>query len=231
MSAQVPQGAQEYLECIFEMEEEGATILQARLSERLGVTPATVSQAVRKLLNEGLIEIDGRKIHLTQTGIDVATPLVRRHRLAERLLTDILGIPWYRAHEEAHDWEHVISEEVEERILEKTGATTCPHGNPIPGRTPPYERSMLIPLTEMRPNEEGVLSLLNEDVELVTDILKYFQDQGLMPGATVKVTSIGPDGTMTLSVNGKSASLGPRLADNLWMLPVNPAGAGEEKAS
>lgn len=231
MSAQVPQGAQEYLECIFEMEEEGAIILQARLSERLGVTPATVSQAVRKLLNEGLIEMDGRKIHLTQTGIDVATPLVRRHRLAERLLTDILGVPWYRAHEEAHDWEHVISTEVEQKILEKTGATTCPHGNPIPGQNPPYERSKLIPLTEMRPNDEGILSLLNEDVELVTDILKYFEDQGLMPGATVKVSSVGPDGTMTLSINGRSASLGPSLADNLWMLPATSAGAGEEKAS
>lgn len=228
---QVPQGAQEYLECIFEMEEEGATILQARLSERLGVTPATVSQGVRKLLNEGLIEIEGRKIRLTPTGVQVATPLVRRHRLAERLLTDILGIPWYRAHEEAHDWEHVISQEVEQRILEKTGATTCPHGNPIPGLKPPYERSKLVPLTDLGPGDEGRLSLLNEDVELVTDILKYFEDHGLMPGATIKVDSVGPDGTMTLFVNGKSASLGPSLADNLWMLPLATAGAGEEKAS
>lgn len=219
MSAQVPQGAQEYLECIFEMEEEGATILQARLSERLGVTPATVSQAVKRLAAEGLIEIEDRKIHLTQTGIEVATPLVRRHRLAERLLTDILGIPWYRAHEEAHDWEHVISPEVEQRILEKTGATTCPHGNPIPGMTPPYERSKLIPLTELEVGEWGTLSLLTEDVELVTGILQYFQEHNLMPGATVKVAAVSPDGTLTLSVDGKSASLGPSLADNLWITP------------
>jgi DtxR family Mn-dependent transcriptional regulator len=219
MVAQVPQGAQEYLECIFEMEEEGATILQARLSERLGVTPATVSQAVKRLVAEGLIEIKDRKIHLTPMGIDVATPLVRRHRLAERLLTDILGIPWYRAHEEAHDWEHVISPEVEQRILEKTGATTCPHGNPIPGMTPPYERSKLIPLTELEVGEWGTLSLLTEDVELVTGILQYFQEHNLMPGATVKVAAVSPDGTLTLSVDGKSASLGPSLADNLWITP------------
>jgi DtxR family Mn-dependent transcriptional regulator len=219
MSAQVPQGAQEYLECIFEMEEEGATILQARLSERLGVTPATVSQAVKRLTSEGLIEIQDRKIRLTPLGIEVATPLVRRHRLAERLLTDILGIPWYRAHEEAHDWEHVISPEVEQRILEKTGATTCPHGNPIPGMTPPYERSKLIPLTELEVGEWGTLSLLTEDVELVTGILQYFQEHNLMPGATVKVAAVSPDGTLTLSVDGKSASLGPSLADNLWITP------------
>ncbi|HEX2178128.1 MAG TPA: metal-dependent transcriptional regulator [Actinomycetota bacterium] len=219
MAAQVPQGAQEYLECIFEMEEEGATILQARLSERLGVTPATVSQAVKRLTAEGLIEIQDRKIRLTPLGIEVATPLVRRHRLAERLLTDILGIPWYRAHEEAHDWEHVISPEVEQRILEKTGATTCPHGNPIPGMTPPYERSKLIPLTELEVGEWGTLSLLTEDVELVTGILQYFQEHNLMPGATVKVAAVSPDGTLTLSVDGKSASLGPSLADNLWITP------------
>jgi DtxR family transcriptional regulator, Mn-dependent transcriptional regulator len=219
MAAQVPQGAQEYLECIFEMEEEGATILQARLSERLGVTPATVSQAVKRLTSEGLIEIQDRRIRLTPLGIEVATPLVRRHRLAERLLTDILGIPWYRAHEEAHDWEHVISPEVEQRILEKTGATTCPHGNPIPGMTPPYERSKLIPLTELEVGEWGTLSLLTEDVELVTGILQYFQEHNLMPGATVKVAAVSPDGTLTLSVDGKSASLGPSLADNLWITP------------
>lgn len=219
MSAQVPQGAQEYLECIFEMEEEGAVILQARLSERLGVTPATVSQAVKRLLAEGLILIQHRKISLTPTGIEVATPLVRRHRLAERLLTDILEIPWYRAHEEAHDWEHVISPEVEQRILDKTGATTCPHGNPIPGMQPPYVRSELVPLTELKEGQQGTLSLLTEDVELVTGILQYFQEHDLMPGATVKVETVGPDGTLTISVGDKSASLGPSLADNLWMSP------------
>lgn len=219
MTAQVPQGAQEYLECIFEMEEEGAVILQARLSERLGVTPATVSQAVRKLATDGLIDMDGRKISLSPMGLEVATPLVRRHRLAERLLTDILEIPWFRAHEEAHDWEHVISPEVEQKILAKTGATTCPHGNPIPGVEQPYQRSQLVPLTDLNTGDSGVLSLLTEDVELVTDILKYFQDQGLMPGATVEVTAVGPDGTRTLSVDGKVSSLGPSLADNLWILP------------
>lgn len=219
MYATVPQGAQEYLECIFEMQEEGATILQARLSERMGVTPATVSQAVRRLLSEELIEMQGRKINLTKRGMEVATPLVRRHRLAERLLTDILEIPWYRAHEEAHAWEHVMSPEVEQKILEKTGATTCPHGNPIPGMAPPYVRSDLVPLTELAEGQQGILSLLTEDVELVTDILRYFQDQGLMPGATVQVATIAPDGTRTLSVDGKRASLGPTLADNLWMSP------------
>jgi DtxR family transcriptional regulator, Mn-dependent transcriptional regulator len=220
MAGQVPQGAQEYLEAIFEMEEEGATILQARLCERLGVTAPTVSQAVGRLVKEGLIRMDGRKISLSIRGKEVATPLVRRHRLAERLLTDILGIPWYRAHEEAHDWEHVISPEVEQRILEKTGATTCPHGNPIPGFDPPYERSKLVPLTDLAAGEQGTLCLLNEDVELATGVLKYFQDHGLMPGATIEVSVVGPDGTRILEVGRHSASLGATLADNLWVSPL-----------
>jgi DtxR family Mn-dependent transcriptional regulator len=160
-----------------------------------------------------------RDISLSAEGREVATPLVRRHRLAERLLVDILEIPWHRAHEEAHSWEHVISPEVEERILSKTGATTCPHGNPIPGLQPPYDRTKLVTLAQLKVGERGRLSLLTEDVELVTDVLAYFEEKKLMPGATVEVTGIGPDGTLTLNVDGTSASLGSNLADNLWILP------------
>lgn len=220
MAAPIPQGGQEYLEAVYEMEEEGAQIVQARIAERLGVKPATVSEQVRRLAAEELIEIDGRIISLTSSGKEVAGPLVRRHRLAERLLTDILDIPWYRAHAEAHAWEHVISPEVEERILEKTGARTCPHGNPIPGLDPPYDRAELVPLTQIPEGSSGVLCLLTEDVELDTDVLKYFEEHGLMPDARIEVSTVGPDGTLTLKVGGRPASLGANLADNLWMQAV-----------
>lgn len=219
MQAKVPQGAQEYLEAIFEMEEEGGGIQQARIARRMGVSRATVSEQIRRLEKEGLIAIDARELSLTAGGREVATPLVRRHRLAERLLTDILEIPWHRAHEEAHHWEHVISPEVEERILSKTGATTCPHGNPIPGYDPPYDRKRLVPLTELEPQQSGILSLLTEDVELETEVLKYFEDHKLMPGANIEVSSVGPDGTLTLDVEGTRSSLGSNLADNVWVLP------------
>lgn len=201
------------------MTEEGATIQQARIAERLGVKPASVSEQIHKLEKAGLISIEGRVISLTPEGDEVATPLVRRHRLAERLLTDILEIPWYRAHEEAHAWEHVISPEVEERILTKTGATTCPHGNPIPGYDPPYDRSSLTTLADVEEGGRGTLSLLTEDIELDTEVLKYFQDHGLMPGADVKVSSVGPDGTRTLEVDGESVALSAKFADNIWIAP------------
>jgi DtxR family Mn-dependent transcriptional regulator len=220
MSTELPQGAQEYLEAIYEMEEEGARIQQARIAKRMGVSPAAVSEQVRRLEKEGLITINGREIRLSDEGRETATPLVRRHRLAERLLTDILEIPWHRAHEEAHKWEHVMSPEVEERILAKTGATTCPHGNPIPGCEPPWERGELVTLAELGEGQQGVLRLLTEDVELVTGVLAYFEEHRLMPGATVQVRSVSPDGTLTLEVDGMFASLGPHLADNLWVTPV-----------
>jgi DtxR family Mn-dependent transcriptional regulator len=216
---QVPQGAQEYLEAIYEMEEEGGRILQARIAKRIGVSASAVSEQVRRLVGAGLVSVEDRTIALTGQGRDVATPLVRRHRLAERLLVDILDIPWHRAHEEAHAWEHVISPEVEERILAKTGATTCPHGNPIPGLSPPYDRTLLVTLSELAIGGRGRLSLLTEDVELDTDVLRYFEEKNLMPGATIEVAAIGPDGTLTLQVDGTSASLGSNLADNLWVLP------------
>lgn len=219
MNAQVPQAAQEYLEAIFEMEEEGAKIQQARIARRLGVSAATASEHVRRLEREGLVEVKGRDIRLSPRGVEIATTLVRRHRLAERLLTDMLEIPWHRAHEEAHLWEHVMSPEVEQKILSKTGATTCPHGNPIPGVEPPYDRSKLVSLTELKESEAGVLCLLTEDVELDTSVLKYFEDHKLMPGARITVNSVGPDGTLMLDVDGSSASLGSHLADNLWVDP------------
>ena len=217
---QVPQGAQDYLEAIYEMEEEGGRIAQARIAKRMGVSAAAVSEQVRRLVKAGLVSVAERAVGLTSLGTDVATPLVRRHRLAERLLTDILEIPWHRAHEEAHAWEHVISPEVEERILSKTGATTCPHGNPIPGLEPPYDRALLVALSDLPVGGTGRLCLLTEDVELVTDVLRYFETKRLMPGASVSVVGVGPDGTLTLEVDGAGASLGSSLADNLWVLPA-----------
>jgi DtxR family Mn-dependent transcriptional regulator len=217
--ASVPQGAQDYLETIYEMEEEGGRIAQSRIAKRMGVSAPAVSEQVRRLARAGLVSVESREIVLTDHGREVAMPLVRRHRLAERLLVDILEIPWHRAHEEAHAWEHVISPEVEERILTKTGATTCPHGNPIPGMDPPYNRTELVALSDLKSGETGKLCLLTEDVELATDVLKYFEEKQLMPGASIQVTAIGPDGTLTLAVDGTTSSLGSNLADNLWVLP------------
>src|SRR5919106_5831313 len=176
--------SKEYLEAIYELEEEGRRILQARIGERLGLAPATVSEGMKRLVSEGYITVEGaRDISLTNEGREVAEALVRRHRLAERMLTDILGIPWHLCHHQAEDWEKVMTPEVEQAILSKLeGDATCPHGNPIPGTASAIPWSELTPVAEMKLEETARLVRLLEDVELDTDVLKYLEDHHLMPG-------------------------------------------------
>ena len=215
--------SKEYLEAIFELEEEGQRVLQARIGERLGLAPATVSEGIKRLINEDYVSLDGtRTITLTAEGRLIAQTLVRRHRLAERMLTDILGIPWHLCHEQAEDWEKVMTGEVEEAILAKLkGDATCPHGNPIPGTESSIPWSDLKPVAAMGPGESGRLTRLLEDVELDHDVLKYLEDHKLMPGYDVALVDIAPDGTRTLEVDGGRVALGPQLADNLWILPAS----------
>ncbi|MFN2389099.1 MAG: metal-dependent transcriptional regulator, partial [Actinomycetota bacterium] len=210
-----------YLEAVFELEEEGQRILQARIVERLGLTPATVSEGVKRLVSEGLVEVEGgRDISLTPEGRSMAEALVRRHRLAERMLVDILGIPWHLCHEQAEDWEKVMTPEVEEAILGKlSGEPTCPHGNPIPGTDSAIPWSELEPVAAMAVGAGGRLTRLLEDVELNHDVLKYLEEHDLMPGRALELVEIAPDGTRTLSVDGRRVALGKTLAGNLWVLP------------
>ena len=214
--------SKEYLEAIYELGEEGQRILQARIGERLGLAAATVSEGIKRLVSEGLVSVEGKRdLALTDEGRLLAQTLVRRHRLAERMLTDILGISWHLCHEQAEDWEKVMTPEVEQAILNKLeGDPTCPHGNPIPGEPSPVAWSDLRPVAEMNKGEEGKLTRLLEDIELDHDVLKYLEDHSLMPGRMITLVDVGPDGTRTLAVDGNNVALGQRLADNLWVLPA-----------
>jgi DtxR family Mn-dependent transcriptional regulator len=214
--------SKEYLEAVFELGEEGQRIVQARIGERLGLTPATVSEGIKRLVNEGYVTVDSRDIALTEQGMAIAEALVRRHRLAERMLVDILGIPWHLCHEQAEDWEKVMTVEVEEAILSKlTGAATCPHGNPIPGVTQSVTPwSELTPVAAMAQGDAGSLTRLLEDVELNHDVLSFLEDHNLMPGHDLEVVAVAPDGTRTLAVDGDQVAVGPEMANNLWVLPA-----------
>jgi DtxR family Mn-dependent transcriptional regulator len=135
------------------------------------------------------------------------------------MLVDILGIPWHKCHEQAEDWEKVMTTEVEEAILEKLdGEPTCPHGNPIPGTEVSVKWADLKPVAAMNVGETGKLSRLLEDVELNHDVLKYLEDNNLMPGRSMKLTAVAPDGTLSLEVEGEPVALGSVLAGNLWVL-------------
>jgi len=213
--------SKEYLEAVYELEEEGQRVLQARIGERLGLAAATVSEGVKRLVAEGYVIIEGaRNIELTTEGRAVAEALVRRHRLAERMLVDILGISWHLCHEQAEDWEKVMTPEVEEAILAKlSGEPTCPHGNPIPGTASAIPWSDLKPVAAMERGESGRLTRLLEDVELDHDVLYYLEQHSLMPGHDLTLVDVAPDGTRTLEVDGQRVALGQALADNLWVLP------------
>src|SRR3954467_15234097 len=144
---------EEYLETILELEEEGIVPIRARLVERLGVSAPAVSEQVNRLVGGGYTELlDDRSLRLTSKGRKLATTVVRRHRLAERLLVDVIGLEWEKVHREADLWEHVISSDVEEKLVELLGdPLACPHGNPIPGTKRKADRAKLVRLVDSEP--------------------------------------------------------------------------------
>jgi len=211
----------DYLEALYELEEEGFPMVQAEIARWMGVSRPSVSEHVKRLVGDGLLTADGRVLGFTVAGRDKAIGLVRRHRLAEHLLIDIIGLPWHRAHQEAEVWERVISAEVEERlveILDDPGA--CPHGNPIPGSSNEVDVTSLTVLKDLGPGSTGTLRRLTEDLELELAVMRFLEESGLMPGASITIDGVGPDGSMRLTVRGESVALGAELADNLWVDPA-----------
>lgn len=212
---------EEYLETIWELHEEGVQVIQARLAEHLDVSAPSVSEMIRRLRAEGWVEVKDRFVTLTDKGRTRAVSVVRKHRLAERLLTDVIGLPWHKTHVEACRWEHVISDEVEERLVTLLGnPATCPHGNPIPGSGAP-ERD-LSPLSESETGDRVRLERITEQVEVDLDALIYLDSHGFVPGAEAEVRSKAPDGTLTLAVGGAGGTiaLGPALAGQLYVEPA-----------
>ena len=210
---------EEYLEAIHELEEEGSQVIQARLAERLGHSAPSVSEMIRRLRSEGWVNVDARAITLTVDGRSRAESVVRKHRLAERLLTDVIGLPWHKAHIEACRWEHVMSDEVEQRLIELLEhPLTCPHGNPIPGAGGPDRH--LEPLTGSEPGAHIRLERVTERVEIDAESLTYLSAHGFVPGADAEVRSKAPDGTLTLGVGDDTIALGPALAAELYVSPA-----------
>jgi len=210
---------EEYLEAIWELEEEGIQVIQARLAEHLGHSAPSVSEMTRRLRAEGYVGVKGRFLTLTAKGRQRAVGVVRKHRLAERLLTDIIGIPWHKTHVEACRWEHVISDEVEERLVVLLdNPATCPHGNPIPGAGGP-ERDLWA-LADSEPGDQVRLERVTEQVEVDLEALIYLDSHGFIPGAGAEVRSKAPDGTLTLELEEGSIALGPALASQLFVARV-----------
>jgi DtxR family Mn-dependent transcriptional regulator len=228
-----PPNAQ-YLEAIFSLDEEGSQVIQARLAERVGHSAPTVSEMVHRLREAGYIEVQGRSLSLTPSGRDLATSVIRKHRLAERLMTDIIGLPWHKVHAEADRWEHVISDEVEARLVKILGnPATCPHGNFIPGSGhPPVPATAL---AEARAGQVVRLTRISEIVELDMDALVFLEDNCFMPGSEATVVTRGDDGGLVLQIGETSFVLGANLTKLLYFTPVEATtgvrSAEEERAS
>jgi len=197
---------EEYCETIFELREDEVDVIQARIAERLEVSRPAVSEMIRRLEAAGLVSIDGA-IKLTESGNTLAEKVVRRHRLAERFLTDILGLSWADAHTEAGKWEHVISEPVEVAMMRVLGdPTTCPHGNPIPGSD--YAAPAAVALDGLAPGTSFTVSRIPEELEFAPGLLKFLEEAAVVPGQSGTITAASPDGTLTLDIDGRPVGIG-----------------------
>ena len=187
-----------YLRTIYELEEEGVVPLRARIAERLEQSGPTVSQTVGRMERDGLVVVaDDRHLELTDHGRELAIAVMRKHRLAERLLVDVIGLEWEQVHSEACRWEHVMSEAVERKLVSLLDhPTTSPYGNPIPGLdklgagepAPPVEPD-LMRIDEVARRGGGTVEVrrIAEHVQLDTDVLTELKAVGIVPGGTVEV--------------------------------------------
>jgi DtxR family Mn-dependent transcriptional regulator len=198
---------EEYCETIFELREDDLDVIQARVAERLDVSRPAVSEMIRKMEKADLVTVDGGAIRLTENGSELAESVVRRHRLAERFLTDILGLSWADAHVEAGRWEHVISPTVEVAMTRVLGdPTTCPHGNPIPGTA--YAAPDAVSLDSLAVGSRFTVSRIPEELEFAPGILEFLETSSLLPGNHGVVTASSPDGTTTVEVDGNRVGIG-----------------------
>ncbi|KAB2947725.1 MAG: iron dependent repressor [Candidatus Methanoperedens nitroreducens] len=207
---------EEYLEYIYKLQEMHESATTSKLAQRLELAPSSVSEMLKQLEQKGLVEYAEKGVVLTKEGELKARKVIRKHRLSERLLTDILGFKWDKVHEEACRLEHDISSEMEDKIEEKLGnPRTCPHGYPIPDKEGLIVQDNTVKLSELKANEKGVIiSVFEENSEM----LQYLGSLGLYPEIEVKVKSVAPfGGPILIRVPGSEISVGKELAEKIMV--------------
>jgi DtxR family transcriptional regulator, Mn-dependent transcriptional regulator len=210
---------EQYLETVLELEEAGIVPMRARIVERLGVSAPAVSETVKRLEREGYLTLDAdRVLHLTDTGRAYATSMLRKHRLAEVLLVEVLKVPWPQVHEEACRLEHAISDSLEQHLvalLDDPG--TCPHGSPIPGsRNAPAEAPTLLKLSSVPAGGSCVVRRIDEHLQTLVPRMRELEAAGLLPGAPVVVRDTD-DGRVRLEVGDTTVALDLSVADEVYV--------------
>jgi DtxR family transcriptional regulator, Mn-dependent transcriptional regulator len=220
---------EEYLETIYNISMENEIVIGARLAERFHVAPPSVTEMLKRLVRDGYIEMNNRRqVTLTEAGNQVAEAVLRRHRLTERFLVDMLGMQWHEVHEEACRLEHFISGAVEARVIANLhNPLTCPHGNPIPGSVP-NARTYLqdkhaVRLSTVPVGKEATILCISEVVEDEEALILYLHEKGLMPDTRLVVQVAGggnhPEigGGVRLSVGEREVVISNAVATKLWV--------------
>jgi DtxR family Mn-dependent transcriptional regulator len=211
---------EEYLEAIYMLDDERQVVISARLSELMRVSRPTVSATLERMRRDGLVMFGKRKeILLTAKGRETAEALMRRHRLVERWLTDVLGMGWAEADAEAHHLEHALSPKVEQLLNKHLGyPSTCPHGNRIPGNPPPQDKEWR-PLTQKKTGEPFIVKRVAEPVENTMSVLQSVEARGLIPGAQGALIDREPhDGALTVRVGERVVSVSHYIAANIYVI-------------
>lgn len=206
------ESTEEYLEAVYRLEREGPGVTTSGLASELGVAPASVSGMLKKLATDGYLEHVARgEVTLTRKGLEVAVRVLRRHRLAERLLTDVLGMPWDEVQQEACMLEHAISENVEQRLIAILGdPKVCPHGLPIPPKDLSDPERNGVPLAQMDIGNEAIVQGVTEEVP---EMLRYLGEVGLRPGARVRIDAKAPlGGPLTVEIGKRKHAISLELA-------------------
>ncbi len=212
---------EDYLKVIWEMLEEGQTPISARLAEELDVTPPAVTATLKRMTRDDFLRVQrSGRIALTRKGRRAAEWLALRHQLAEKLLTDMIGLDWVKAHDEAERLEHGISPEVEKLLLKRFGAEgTCPHGVPLRGGISTLKKKGAVQLSGLRGGESAeVLCVFEKD----PNFLEFLDGLRLKPSTRVRVQRREYDETMTLTVAGRTIHLGKPATTRIWVRRLSP---------
>jgi len=214
------QAVEDYLKVIYDLSRAGGTVTTSAIATRLGVAPGTVTGMVKKLATLNLVTHESyRGVALTEAGRKIALEVIRHHRLVELYLHEAMGVPWDKVHAEAEKWEHVLSEEMEDRMDTILGnPTTDPHGSPIPTRELEVEERDHFRLSALVAGQRArVAEVGDEDAEM----LRYFADLGLFPATAIEVLSVAPfDGPIVLRVDGSEHAIGRPAAENIFVTDI-----------
>jgi DtxR family transcriptional regulator, iron-dependent repressor len=208
---------EDYLQSMYSLETEGERIISARLARWMRVTPPTAWATVQRMQRDSLVTIDDKKtIHLTKHGRELAEKVARRHRLSERFLSDILGLGWAEAHDEAHHFEHGVTPVIEDRIFALLGnPTTCPHGSPIPGTGATLSKD-LVPMDTLQVGDEATVEFISEELEEDLELLRYLDRHEIRPGRSITVAEKVPStGLIAIATERETVSLGLIVAGRI----------------